>query len=116
MRLEDIDGDIYASEGLLEALGKSQSAKEATGLSPHAVIGGKDVGLIKGFAYDTSQLSITFVATADPFGLLAESINATLEISDRQLSRVFLIQSVSCDIASQICTVTAIHNREVSFE
>lgn len=115
MRLEDIDGDVYASESLLEALAASQPAPAAGGLSPRAVIDGREVGLIRGFTFDGSQLEVTFSASIDPLSLLTDaSIYAKLEISDRQLSRTFLIQSVSCDIVSQTCTVTAIHSREVS--
>ena len=117
MRLEDIDGDVYASESLLEALVVSQLVPPAGGLSPRAIIDGREVGLIRGFTFDGSRLEVTFSAFIDPLSLLIDaSIYTKLEISDRQLSRTFLIQSVSCDIASQICTVTAIHSREVSLE
>lgn len=112
MKLEDIDGDVYITDSLLETLKSSEEPKSP---SPKytVVVGGKPVGILKSFKSSPPLLEVEFESTLDPALLIPTAAGGEVGIIGFELGLTYRVGEISCNVETLRCLVKAIHIEEV---
>ena len=106
MTLEDIDGDVYASDALLDILAIAESNQVPSYV---VKIAGKTIGKAKSFKFSNRKLRLTFSSIVNPYDLLKHAIvGDEVMIDGIKLPNIFCLSSVKCDIENGFCVVKAI--------
>lgn len=115
MKLEDIDGELYITESLLESL---REQKTTTRDSPKytVVVGDSQVGVLKSFKSHPPLLELDFECTIDPGSLVRKLSGSYVRVSGMDLGLSYQIGEVSCNVETLRCSVKAIHIEEVPDE
>lgn len=112
MKLEDIDGDVYITESLLETL-KSSSPISSSSPKYTVIVDGRPIGTLKAFKSSPPILEVEFNLSVDPGTLLMSIAGREVKIAGLELGLPYVIGEVSCNVETLRCTVKAIHIEEV---
>jgi len=115
MKLEDIDGELYITESLLESLREQKPAPSA---SPKytVIVNDRPVGLLKSFKSSPPLLELEFDCTTDPGTLIERVSGGWVRVSGMDLGLTHRVGEVSCNVETLRCAVKAIHIEEVPDE
>lgn len=115
MKLEDIDGELYITESLLESL---RDQKPASRESPKytVIVNELPVGILKSFKSSPPLLELEFDCTTDPGTLIRRVAGGYVRVSGMDLDLTHRVGEVSCNVETLRCAVKAIHIEEVPDE
>ena len=115
MRLEDIDGEVYITDSLLESL---REQKPATTSSPKytVVVENQKVGSLRSYKSCPPIMEIEFDCAIDPGLLITKVSGKKITVTGIDLGFTYTVGEVSCNIETLRCNVKAIHIEEVQDE
>jgi len=112
MKLEDIDGDVYITDSLLEAL-KSSEPERPTFTKYTVTTGETPIGLLKSFKSSPPILELEFETAIDPGRLISELAGRPVSVAGMNFGLEYVVGEVSCNVETLRCSVKAIHIEEV---
>jgi hypothetical protein len=108
VKLEEIDGDVYMSQSLIE----KSSAKTESAERGIVSIGNIEVGKITSISMNSSDLSqIEFEFDVDPFSFVMDAYQKKVKISGVNSPYIFTIYEIRCDIETKRCALSTIHSK-----
>jgi hypothetical protein len=113
MKLEDIDGEVYMTDSLLESL---QDKKQVTNSTPKytVVVDNSPVGLLKSFKSSPPLLELEFDTAIDPGKLIGKIAGKHVLVQGMELGLSYVIGEISCNVETLRCALKAIHIQEVT--
>ena len=113
MRLEDIDGEVYMTDSLLESLQDNKQINPATPKYT-VIVDESPVGVLKSFKSSPPLLELEFDLTIDPGRLIGRIAGKQVTVRGMELGLSYVIGEISCNVETLRCALKAIHIEEVT--
>jgi hypothetical protein len=115
MKLEDIDGEVYITDSLLESLKNPPVVPLVT--PKYTVIAGDEpVGTLKVFKSSPPLLELEFETSVDPGSLVLKLAGREISVSGIDFGAAHRVGEIACNVETSRCSVKAIHIEEVTDE
>jgi len=115
MRLEDIDGDLYITESLLESL-RVQKPTPSSSPKYTVLISDSPVGTLKTFKSSPPLLELELDLTVDPGSIDSIASGKRVTVSGMEFGLAHYVGEIACNVETSRCTMKAIHIEEVPDE
>lgn len=112
MKLEDIDGEVYITDSLLESL-KGPSSTPLVAPKYTVVVDDEPVGILKLFKSSPPLLELEFEVTIDPGILVSKIAGREITVSGMDFGFAYKVGEIACNIETLRCSAKAIHIEEV---
>jgi len=112
MKLEDIDGEVYITDSLLESL-KGPPTAPLTAPKYTVIAGNEPVGVLRAFKSSPPLLELEFDVTVDPGSLVPKIAGKEVSVSGIDFGLSHRVGEIACNVETLRCNVKAIHIEEV---